>query len=160
MKNITIHTTPSITFDQWVTQARRFAKIDDKVQVANLPVDTDTSCHATIEVAINQPLIYGFDGTIKYYQNYTIDQPTYDLDPDTFEPIGEPTIKTLAKRKLIISYNERLDSATISALIESVQDQLPSEMSFIQRLELAIKMIITGNAVQHHTFGLTFNDWK
>ena len=160
MATIQLTTTVDITFDMWVAQAKRFAKIEDKVNENNTPLDDSTSGAAIIEVTYNNPLMDGFNGRIVYYQKYDRDVEQQDLDPITGDAVGVAYMVSRTFKKKIIDYNQNFDRATMDYLIDQAMVSVPDAVtSTLDRLEHAITSIILGQVVDHFTFDLAADKW-
>ena len=154
MTKITLETTVNINFTAWVEQAKRFAKITDKVKSNNLALDELTSGKASIEILYKSPLNNGFDGEITYLQHYkrTIKEQQYD---DNFTPIGEPVEKQIDATHKVIEYSQFIDKATIEYLIDQALLLIPDTVTgYFAREQKAIEMICLRNAQDFFTFNL------
>tara|TARA_R110000772_G_scaffold85014_2_gene178987 strand:+ start:797 stop:1285 length:489 start_codon:yes stop_codon:yes gene_type:complete len=154
MTKITLETTVNIDFTKWVDQAKRFAKITDKVKSNNLALDELTSGKASIEIVYKEPLNNGFNGEITYFQHYTkeIQEQQYD---DLFNPIGEPITKTVDAKHKVIEYSQFIDKATIEYLIDQTLLLIPESVTgYFAREQKAIEIICLKNAQDFYTFNL------
>ena len=154
MTKITLQTTVDIDFTAWVEQAKRFAKITDKVKSNNLALDEASSGKASIEIVYKTPLSSGFNGEITYLQHYkkTIQHQEYD---NNFQPIGEPVEKQIDATHKVIEYAQFIDKATIEYLIDQALLLIPDTVTgYFAREQKAIEMICLKNAQDFFTFNL------
>lgn len=160
-KKITIQTIPSIDFTAWIEQAKRFAKIDDVVSVRNMPLDTDTSKHASIEVEFDKLLSLGFEGTVTYKQHYTKTEPYQEYDDVTLEPIGDPVDRQVDATHTIVKYKQKLTATEVEYLLEQADKAVPVEVTGrFARENYAISLIVMQEVVDNYTFNLKKEDWQ
>ena len=153
MNKITLQTTANIDFNAWVSQAKRFAKITDKVKYNNLPLDVELYGVATIDIVYEKPLSSGFWGEITYTQHYK-----KRVEHQEFDEMFNPTVTTIKEVEAthkVIEYTQVIDRNTIEYLIDQTLALIPESVTgYFNREQKAIEMICLKNAQDFYTFNL------
>lgn len=138
-------TKSNITEEQWEEQARRFAKITDKVNSLTFPKTGVNNLKAVIEMEVVQPLSKGFKGRVKYIQHFEV-------------PVGETTTE---RTHTVVDYYEIIPRDMVNVMMSQFTDHIPEDKTaYLDIQDWIIEQAFIQQVVTKQTFGdLTAEDY-